>query len=125
MKRIELEDYIKNNYNAEPDFPWSRYPSYGVFRHKNNKKWFALIMNISKNKLGLQGNDCVDAVNLKCSPMMIGTLIDGENIFPAYHMSKANWITVVLDENIEEDKIKSRLHISLEMTAVKIKSKRI
>lgn len=78
-----------------------------------------------QNKLGLQGNDCVDAVNLKCSPMMIGTLIDGENIFPAYHMSKANWITVVLDENIEEDKIKMLLDISFEMTAVKIKSKRI
>ena len=82
-------------------------------------------MNISKNKLGLQGNDYVDAVNLKCSPMMIGTLIDGENIFHAYHMSKANWITVVLDDNIEEDKIKMLLDISFEMTAVKIKSKRI
>ncbi len=125
MNRIEFEDYIKNNYNAEPEFPWSKYPSYEVFRHKNNKKWFALIMNISKDKLGLQGNDSVDVVNLKCSPMLIGTLIDGESIFSAYHMSKANWITVVLDENIDEDKIKMLLDISFEMTAVKIKSKRI
>lgn len=125
MNRIELENYIRNNYNADPEYLWAKYPSNEVFRHKNNKKWFALIMSVCKSKLGLKGDGCVDAVNLKCSPMMTGALIDGKNVFPAYHMSKCNWITVVLDDNIEDDTVKMLVDISFEMTAVKIKSKTI
>ena len=57
MNRKELEEYIQNNYSAEPDYPWIQYPNYVVFRHQNNKKWFALIMDVPKNKLGLQEDD--------------------------------------------------------------------
>ena len=56
MTREKLEKYIQNNYSAEPDYPWVKYPDYEVFRHTSNKKWFALIMEIPKDKLGLQGN---------------------------------------------------------------------
>lgn len=52
MNRTELEEYIKDTYHAEPDYPWIKYPHYEVFRHSHNKKWFALIMDIPKHKLG-------------------------------------------------------------------------
>ena len=42
MSREKLEKYIQNNYSAEPDYPWVKYPDYEVFRHTCNKKWFAL-----------------------------------------------------------------------------------
>ena len=48
MTREKLEKYIQNNYSAEPDYPWVKYPDYEVFRHTSNKKWFALIMEIPK-----------------------------------------------------------------------------
>ena len=45
MKRAELESFIMETYNAETDYPWLKYPNYEVFRHCNNRKWFALIMD--------------------------------------------------------------------------------
>ena len=65
MNRAELEQFILENYNAEPDSPWMGYPNYKVFRHSNNRKWFAIIMDVPKNKLGLQENDILDVVNFK------------------------------------------------------------
>lgn len=60
-----IKGKIKENYSAEPDHPWVKYPNYIVFRHQSNKKWFAIIMDVPKNKLGLQENDILDVVNFK------------------------------------------------------------
>ena len=43
MNRGELKKYIFESYGTEPDCPWPKYPSYEVFRHGENRKWFALI----------------------------------------------------------------------------------
>jgi predicted DNA-binding protein (MmcQ/YjbR family) len=95
MKRAELESFIMETYNAETDYPWLKYPNYEVFRHCNNRKWFALIMDVPKNKLGLQGEEMLKVVDFKCDPILIGTLREEPGFFPAYHMSKDSWITVV------------------------------
>lgn len=63
MNRMELGKYIQDNYNIEPDYPWVKYPNYEVYRHGNNKKWFALVMDVPKNKLGLRGEDILEIVN--------------------------------------------------------------
>lgn len=52
MNREELERYIQDNYGVKPDCPWEKYPTYKAFRHESNKKWFALVMDVPKNKLG-------------------------------------------------------------------------
>ncbi len=45
-------------------------------------------MDVPKNKLGLAGSDVIDVVNLKCDPILIGSLRKEPGIFPAYHMNK-------------------------------------
>lgn len=82
MNRTELEEYIQNNYSAEPDYPWIKYPNYEVFRHNSNKKWFALIMDVPQNRLGLQGEDVLQVVNFKCDPVLLGSLLDEKGFFP-------------------------------------------
>lgn len=124
MNRTELEEYIQNNYSAEPDYPWIKYPNYEVFRHNSNKKWFALIMDVPQNRLGLQGEDVLQVVNFKCDPLLLGSLLDEKGFFPAYHMSKASWITVYLDGSVEDEKIKMLLDMSFDATAPKIRKKR-
>ena len=119
MNRIELKEYIKNNYNVNPDYPWIKYPSYEVFRHNSNKKWFALIMEVPKNKLGLYGDDILQIVNFKCNPVLLGSLLEENGFFPAYHMSKANWITVSLDGSVADEKIKMLLEMSFDDTSTK------
>ncbi|HBP24469.1 MAG TPA: hypothetical protein DD632_03305 [Oribacterium sp.] len=121
MNRTEIENYIQDHYSAKPDYPWIKYPNYVVFRHQSNKKWFALIMDVPKNKLGLQEEDMLAVVNLKCDPILLGSLLDEKGFFPAYHMSKANWITVALDGSVADDKIKMLLDMSYEMTAPEIR----
>ena len=103
MNRDDLEQFINENYNAESDYPWLKYPNYEVFRHSNNRKWFALIMDIPKNKLGLPGTDIIDVVNFKCDPLLIGSLLKEAGFFPAYHMNKESWITVALDKSVNDD----------------------
>ena len=119
MDRAELEHYVLENYNAESDYPWLKYPHYQVFRHCNNQKWFALIMDVPKNKLGLQGEDVLDVVNFKCNPILIGSLLGESGFFPAYHMSKASWITVALDDSVPDEKVKMLLDMSYEATKQK------
>ena len=113
MNRTELKQFIMGNYSAEADYPWLKYPNYEVFRHSNNQKWFALIMDVPKNKLGLHGTEPLDAVNFKCDPILIGSLRDEPGIFPAYHMNKEHWLTV------PDEQIKMLLDISYEATASK------
>ena len=96
MNRMELGKYIQDNYNIEPDYPWVKYPNYEVYRHGNNKKWFALVMDVPKNKLGLRGEDILEIVNFKCDPILLGSLLNEKGFFPAYHMSKVSWISVAL-----------------------------
>ena len=51
--REEIYRYMKKKYKAEPEFLWKRFPDYAVFRHQDNRKWFAIIMDVPAEKLGL------------------------------------------------------------------------
>ena len=57
--REKLTRYIQDKYDVSPEYPWQKYDSNAVFRHSDNKKWFALIMDVKKEKLGFQGNGIV------------------------------------------------------------------
>lgn len=117
MNREELRRYIMEEYHAENDFPWLRYPENEVFRHPENRKWFALIMEVTGDRLGLPDQEKHAVVNLKCDPLLIGSLRAEPGFFPAYHMNKANWITAALDGSIPDDKLKMLLELSFEATA--------
>ena len=124
MDRMELESYITETYGAEGEALWTKSPQHKVFRHGNNQKWFALLMDLPKIKLGLREEGVLDIVNLKCDPIAIGSLRDEPGFFPAYHMNKENWITVALDGSVPDDKVKMLLDFSFEATAGKIKKGR-
>ena len=55
MNRQEVIDYIQNEFGVEEEHLWMTFPDYIVFRNQKNKKWFAIIMDIEKSKLGLDG----------------------------------------------------------------------
>ncbi len=92
-------EHIKTEYGADPEFLWpDRYPGYAVFRHGNNKKWFALVATISSKSLGLEEDKVIDVINLKFDKDQTYNFAEtSDHIFPAYHMNKNNWITIWLD----------------------------
>lgn len=116
MDRDGLRQFIMSNYSALTDRPWSNYPEFEVFRHANNKKWFAVVMNVPVSRLGLKGTKKIDIVNLKCDPVMIGSLRDTPGFYPAYHMNKENWISCALDGTAPEDAIEALIDISYDAT---------
>ena len=118
MTRAELTQYIFDTYSVEPDYPFSDDNVSAVFRHPANRKWFALAMNIPARRLGLPSDARMDIVNLKCDPNLIVSLRGAPGLFPAYHMSKENWITAALDGSAPEDEIKILLAMSYDLTAM-------
>lgn len=115
VDRNALKQHILENYAASSDFPWISNPTYEVFRHGSSGKWFALVMEVPCTRLGLPGERVVTIVNLKCDPLLIGTLRTEPGIYPAYHMSKEHWISVELAE-VDEDKLRFLVDMSWELT---------
>ena len=76
LMREKIFKYVKEKYNIEPDYPFSTAPTYPVLRHADNRKWFALIMDVQREKLGLKGTDYVDIINLKLGdPMLVDMIV--------------------------------------------------
>lgn len=101
-----LAEAVYQQYGDRPLFPWNKYPDYGVFRNNVNNKWYALVMNIARQKLdGGAADDIVEIMNLKLPPKKIIELSTQDGFFPAYHMNKINWITIVLDDSLSDELI--------------------
>ena len=116
MSRSELETYITEIYSTDGEHLFSKYPSFLVFRHNGNKKWFAVIMDIPRKNLGLTGDGQTQVVNLKCDTRLIGSFRMEPGIFPGWHMNKTHWLTVALDGTVEDEKIKFLVNMSYELT---------
>ena len=121
MDRKAFETYVLDSYGVRADYPWES-PTDAVFRHADNRKWFALLMTLPASRLGLEENSPLDVVNLKCSPVLLGAMLTEEGVFPAYHMNKDHWISVALDR-VDEDKLRWVLDESFSLTARKRRQK--
>lgn len=124
FSRENLDKYISEIYGITAEFPWIQYPGFAVYRHAGNKKCFAVVMNLPMSKFGLSEDKTVDVVNLKCDPIMTGSLHKENGIYPAYHMNKSYWISVLLDGTVDDEKLKYLLDISFDLTNSKIRNKR-
>ena len=111
-----LLSYIEETHGVVGEYPFAKDAATCVFRHENNRKWFAVIMEIPREKLGLSGDGDIRVVNVKCDTRLIGSFRQETGIFPAYHMSKAHWLTVALDGTVEEDKLRFLLDMSYDLT---------
>lgn len=116
MNRQELAAYLTETYSTTGEYLFTRYPSFLVFRHAGNKKWFAVLMDIPRKNLGLEGEGEISVVNLKCDTRLIGSFREEPGIFQGWHMNKAHWLSVALDGTVEDEKIKFLMDMSYELT---------
>lgn len=121
LQRQRVIKHLQEQYGTVPETLWPRYPNHSVFRHPVSRKWYAIIMEISKNKLGVADERSVDILNVKCSPMMLGSLLCEKGFFPAYHMNKKSWISILLDESVADETIFFLLELSYDSTTPKRK----
>lgn len=116
--REKVFDYVKTKYKSEVEYLWMRYPSYGAFRHKDNQKWYGIVMDIPRSKLGLPGDEIVDVLDIKLGDLfLMDLLLKRDGFFPGYHMSHSHWISVILDGTVEFEEICGLIDRSYMMTA--------
>lgn len=99
--RDTVYQHAADSYGTLPEHLWKPFPLYSVFRRVDNQKWYAIVMDIPKNKLGLSGDERVDVLDVKCSPAAQQQLLKQSGFLPAYHMSRKNWISVLLDGTVD------------------------
>ena len=116
MTRQAFAAYLTDTFSAEGEHLFARYPSFQVFCHNGNRKWFAVIMDIPRKNLSLTGEGEISVVNLKCDTRLIGSFREEPGIFPGWHMNKAHWISVALDGSVEDEKIRFLVDMSYELT---------
>ena len=121
----ELLIFVKEKYQTKPIYPWENDLSCTL--NLPNGKWYGLLMEISAKLLGLAKDEKVTILNLKNTPEIISKLIDNKNYFPAYHMNKKYWFTILLNNNINigeiEQLITESYKIVIEKHSKKSKSK--
>ena len=109
----EVVDYCNNKYDENHVNPFKKYPDILAFVNEKNK-WYALLSDVEYNKLNKNTDITIKVkiLNVKYPTDRILEIIDNKNIFPAYHMNKKHWISIVLDKNIKLKTIKELIDIS-------------
>ena len=110
---LEIIDYCNNKYGENHVNPFKKHPDILAFVNEKNK-WYALLLDVEYNKLNKNTDITtkVKILNVKYPTDRILEIIDNKNIFPAYHMNKKHWISIVLDKNIKLEIIKELIDIS-------------
>lgn len=117
-QRDEVLRYVKSKYGSDAEYLWARYPTYAVVRHPDNQKWYGLIMNIPRNRLGLEGDDIVDILNVKLGDVLLCDMfVQQKGYFPGYHLSKGDWVSILLDGTVPIKEIKDLIDRSYLVTA--------
>lgn len=117
--REDILRYVLQQYGSVPEFLWKSHPTYAVLRHSDNRKWYALLMDVSYSALGLTGKGNIPVMNVKCSPELLGSFLLQRGFLPAYHMNKANWLSILLDGSVDRETIIFLLDHSFDLTATR------
>ena len=111
-----IADYVKTQYNITPEFLWEKSPGCGVFRNQTSKKWFGIVMDIDKSKLDKEQKGLVEVLNIKLDRSEVQQLLKENGFYPAYHMNKKSWITILLDDVLSDEEIEDLISKSYKLS---------
>ena len=114
--KAAILDYTRRTWGTEPEYLWARNPDTAVLRHRDTKKWYGIFMRVSGDKLGEDADEICDILNVRCDPVMIGGLREQPGFYPAYHMNKEYWVSILLDGSVPEKQIRGLLALSFSLT---------
>ena len=123
MNKQEYFALCTEVYGTLPDYPFEEDFETAVLRHTDTRKWYGIVMRVSRRKFGLDSDEVIDVVNLKLPMEMYGSFGAADGVYPAYHMNKLHWISVLLPD-AQTDLIEFLTNVSFEATKEKKKSKK-
>ena len=98
----KIVDFVKEEFGDELEFLWESLPLAAIWRRKDNKKWYGIMMSVPISRLGIASDEMVDILNVRADALAI---IDNKFIFPAYHMNKKNWVTILLNKECDDEAV--------------------
>ncbi len=105
----KIISYIKQKYGNDFEYLWEKFPDNAVVRRADNQKWYAALLTVKRNKIGLSGDEIMEIIDLRMSPEEITRRVDKKRYFPGYHMNKKHWVTICLDGSVEAQEIFKRI----------------
>ncbi len=123
MKKQEFLEHCLNTYGTAPDYPFDDWMESAVLRHADNKKWYTIVLRVSRRKFGFDSDEVIDVVNLKLPTEMFGSFGAADGVYPAYHMNKLHWISVLLPDALD-DVVQFLVDVSFEATKDKRKRRK-
>ena len=115
MTKQKFLEYCLDTYSTSPDYPFGEDFETAVIRHSDNRKWYAIVMRVSRRKFGFKSDEVIDVVNLKLPTKMFGSFGVADGVYPAYHMNKLHWISVLLPD-APNDVVQFLVNASFEST---------
>ena len=122
MTKQNFLEHCLSTYGTSPDYPFDEDFETVVLRQRNNRKWYAIVMRVSRCKFGFDSDEVIDVVNLKLPIEMFGSFGAADGVYPAYHMNKLHWISVLLPD-APDDVVRFLVNVSFEATKRGGKSK--
>ena len=123
MTKQQFLEYCLSTHSTSPDYPFDEDFETAVLRHTDNCKWYAIVMRVSRRKFGIDSDEVIDVVNLKLPTEMFGSFGAADGVYPAYHMNKLHWISVLLPD-APDDVVQFLVNVSFEATKDKRKRQR-
>lgn len=98
---------ISQQWNDPLDYPFEKFPNIATYRVSG--KWYAMVLPLLADKLGqvpkvLQGQ-MVEVLTVRIAPNQLTHLLQQRGVYPAYHMSKKTWISLLLDGTLADDQL--------------------
>lgn len=94
----EIISYVKSTYEDEPEYLWEYFPNNAVFRNSKNEKWYLAILTAKGKNFNREGD--IELIDLKADTLNIEKIVDNKKFYPAYHMNKKHWFTIILDGSV-------------------------
>lgn len=115
----KIAQLAKDKYAENPDFPFKKFPNYGVFRNRLNNKWYGLVMDITKDKLTKKKADKkvkIEILDLKIDEAEHDQLLKQRGFYPSYHMHRQSWVTIILDGTVADSEIMKLMEVSRQLS---------
>lgn len=113
----KIVEYSREKYGDELEFLWTKFSDNAVLRRKDTQKWYAVLMAVSKSKLGVESTERTEIIDLRIKPENMQSLVDNKKYFPGYHMNKKHWLTICLDGSVSPEEICRRIDESYSLAA--------
>ena len=115
MTKQQFFEYCLDTYGTSPDYPFDGDFETAVLRHTDNRKWYAIVMRVSRRTFDFDSDEVIDVVNLKLPTEMFGSFGASDGVYTAYHMNKLHWISVLLPD-APDDVVQFLVNVSFEAT---------